>query len=58
MAAKSDQKRRRPVIDTSAQDNNGNYVDQIALDSVNHESYAQSVVDPNDNYPASFFTGA
>jgi hypothetical protein len=57
VAAKSDQKRRRPVIDTSAQDSNGNYVDQIALDSVNYESQAQSVIDPSDNYPASFFTG-
>ncbi|CAG9805118.1 unnamed protein product [Chironomus riparius] len=56
VAAKSDQKRRRPVIDTSAQDSNGNYVDQIALDSVNYESHAQ-IVDPSDNYPASFFTG-
>jgi len=58
VAAKSDQKRRRPIVDTSAQDSNGNYVDQIALDSVNYESHAQSVIDPSDNYPASFFTGA
>ncbi|XP_070500105.1 bromodomain-containing protein DDB_G0270170-like [Chironomus tepperi] len=53
VAAKSDQKRRRPVIDTDAQDSDGNYVDQIALDSVNYESQAQSVIDPSDNYPAS-----
>ncbi|KAG5680784.1 hypothetical protein PVAND_010270 [Polypedilum vanderplanki] len=57
VTARSEQKRRRPIIDTSAQDSDGNYVDQIALDSVNYASPSQAFAEAPENYPANFYTG-
>lgn len=54
-SAKNEQKRRRPVIDSQAQDSNGNYIDQIASDSINLSS--SNVVSAPENYPAQYHTG-
>jgi hypothetical protein len=34
--AKNEPKRRRPIIDTTAQDSDGNYFDQIASETIKY----------------------
>lgn len=53
--AKNEQKRRRPIIDSAAQDSDGNYFDQLALDSVSHTS--TNVVTAPENYPSRYHSG-
>jgi hypothetical protein len=52
--AKNEQ-RRRPIIDSIAQDSNGNYVDQIASDTINYSS-ANRETEP-ENYPKHYHAG-
>lgn len=56
LAKNEQQKRRRPIIDNIAQDSDGNYIDQIASDSIN---YAQphNGLTGSENYPRQYHAG-
>src|SRR5690349_15632603 len=56
LAAKNEQKRRRPIIDSIAQDSDGNYIDQIASDSISYTANS-NVVSAPENYPSRYLTG-
>lgn len=55
LAAKNEQKRRRPIIDSIAQDSEGNFIDQIASDSISLTS--TNAVSAPENYPPRYLTG-
>lgn len=55
LAKNEQQKRRRPIIDNTAQDSDGNYIDQIASDTINFSSMNR--VTATENYPKQYRTG-
>ncbi|CRK97198.1 CLUMA_CG010595, isoform A [Clunio marinus] len=51
--AKSEPKKKQPIIDATAQDSDGNYIDQIALDSISYG--VKNVVKPPQNYSPHYY---
>lgn len=55
-SAENEVKRRRPIIDSVAQDSDGNYIDQLAQDSA-FNSKAQNIAAAPDGYRGRYHTG-